>query len=401
MPPTRFRRPLVAGLASVLLVVSGLSPAAGESAEQARAARERTRTERAKAAAKLNTLQASDDELEAAVAALDAQVAASEVDVAGARQATAAAQHDADTAAATAADMAGRVGTLRAAVTEAAVRLYVSPQPSPLSQLLDSEGLDAAVRRQALLQQVTGRQADVVDALRAAEADWRHEQDRAVTATALAGERQAQLETELAEVAEARDAQARVKADLDRRIAEVHREVDALAAEEANLTALIQRRQAEEAAAEAARRAAAARSGSGSGTSGPGGSTSTATSGSTRLAWPRRAAVTSEYGRRWGRLHAGLDIDGNTGDPIAAAGAGTVIFAGQQNGYGNVVIIDHGGGLSTLYAHQSRMAVSNGQRVAQGAVIGYVGTSGNVTGAHLHFEVRVNGAAQNPRRYLP
>jgi murein DD-endopeptidase MepM/ murein hydrolase activator NlpD len=111
--------------------------------------------------------------------------------------------------------------------------------------------------------------------------------------------------------------------------------------------------------------------------------------------------VTSEYGTRWGRLHAGIDLAGDTGDPISAAGAGTVIFAGSQNGYGLTVVIDHGGGVSTLYAHQSRVAVGNGQRVSRGQVIGYVGNTGSSTGSHLHFEVRVGGSPQNPRRHLP
>ena len=119
------------------------------------------------------------------------------------------------------------------------------------------------------------------------------------------------------------------------------------------------------------------------------------------LIWPVNAPVTSGFGYRWGRLHAGIDQGVGTGTPIRAAKAGTVIFSGSMSGYGNVVIIDHGGGFSTLYAHQSRIASSEGQRVSQGQTIGYVGSTGRSTGPHLHFETRVNGSAQNPRRYLP
>ncbi len=119
------------------------------------------------------------------------------------------------------------------------------------------------------------------------------------------------------------------------------------------------------------------------------------------LAWPLRGPVTSPYGNRWGRLHSGIDIGGGMGTPIRAAKAGTVIFAGGRSGYGNTVIIDHGGGFTTLYAHQSRLGVGDGASVAQGQVIGFVGSTGHSTGPHLHFETRVNGSPQNPMRYLP
>src|SRR5947209_20395531 len=83
--------------------------------------------------------------------------------------------------------------------------------------------------------------------------------------------------------------------------------------------------------------------------------------------------VTSEYGMRWGRLHAGIDIANHIGTPIWAAKSGTVIFVGQQSGYGNTVVVDHGGGFTTLYAHMSRFASSDGQSVHQGQLIGYIG----------------------------
>ncbi|MDP8993007.1 MAG: M23 family metallopeptidase, partial [Actinomycetota bacterium] len=119
------------------------------------------------------------------------------------------------------------------------------------------------------------------------------------------------------------------------------------------------------------------------------------------LSWPLRGPVTSPFGSRWGRLHAGIDISGGTGTPIRAAKAGIVIFAGTMSGYGNVVIINHGGGFSTLYAHQSRLGTNDGASVGQGQVIGFVGSTGHSTGPHLHFETRVGGSPQNPMRYLP
>ncbi|MEZ5099158.1 MAG: peptidoglycan DD-metalloendopeptidase family protein [Thermoleophilia bacterium] len=118
------------------------------------------------------------------------------------------------------------------------------------------------------------------------------------------------------------------------------------------------------------------------------------------LIWPVDGPVTSGYGQRWGRLHAGIDIGVPSGTPIRAAAAGTVVLAGWLGGYGNLVVVDHGGGLATAYAHQQRILVSNGATVAQGDVLGEVGSTGNSTGPHLHFEVRVDGVALDPLGYL-
>ena len=103
---------------------------------------------------------------------------------------------------------------------------------------------------------------------------------------------------------------------------------------------------------------------------------------------------------RWGRLHTGIDIGAPTGTPIHAAAAGTVVYCGWMEGYGNLVAIDQLNSLSTAYAHQSQIAVSCGQYVAQGHVIGYVGCTGHCFGPHLHFEVRVNGVPVDPMGYL-
>jgi murein DD-endopeptidase MepM/ murein hydrolase activator NlpD len=118
-------------------------------------------------------------------------------------------------------------------------------------------------------------------------------------------------------------------------------------------------------------------------------------------AWPARGPVTSGFGYRWGRLHAGIDIGAPTGAPIYAAKGGVVSYAGVMGGYGNIVVVDHGGGMTTRYAHQSRLAASVGQTVRPGDQIGYVGSTGNVTGPHLHFEVRINDQPQDPIGYLP
>ena len=114
--------------------------------------------------------------------------------------------------------------------------------------------------------------------------------------------------------------------------------------------------------------------------------------------WPVSGPVTSGFGWRWGRMHEGIDIGAGYGVPVVASASGTVIHAGWMGGYGNLVVVDHGGGLSTAYAHLS--SISAGGAVAQGQVVGYIGCTGHCFGAHLHFEVRVNGGAVDPLGYL-
>jgi murein DD-endopeptidase MepM/ murein hydrolase activator NlpD len=116
--------------------------------------------------------------------------------------------------------------------------------------------------------------------------------------------------------------------------------------------------------------------------------------------WPVNGPVVSPFGWRWGRMHEGIDIGVGYGTPIHAAASGTVITAGWEGGYGNLIVIDHGGGLATAYGHQSGFAVGYGEHVSQGQVIGYVGCTGHCFGPHVHFEVRVNGAAVDPLGYL-
>jgi murein DD-endopeptidase MepM/ murein hydrolase activator NlpD len=118
------------------------------------------------------------------------------------------------------------------------------------------------------------------------------------------------------------------------------------------------------------------------------------------LIWPVNGPVTSPFGMRWGRMHEGIDIGVPDGTPIHASASGQVIYSGWMDGYGNLVVIDHGRGLATAYAHQSSIAAGLGQTVSQGQVIGYVGCTGHCFGPHLHFEVRVNGTPVDPLSYL-
>jgi murein DD-endopeptidase MepM/ murein hydrolase activator NlpD len=119
-----------------------------------------------------------------------------------------------------------------------------------------------------------------------------------------------------------------------------------------------------------------------------------------RLPWPVRGAVLSRFGLRHRRLHAGVDIRAGYGTPICAAAGGHVLFAGWLGPYGNVTVIDHGGGLATVYAHQAGFLVQEGAAVTSGQMIGFIGATGKSSSAHLHFEVRVHGTPIDPLVYL-
>lgn len=122
--------------------------------------------------------------------------------------------------------------------------------------------------------------------------------------------------------------------------------------------------------------------------------------------WPVRGFITSTFGNRkspiYGtpQFHEGLDIANSVGTPVIATANGTIAELGYQSGYGRFIKIQHGYGMVTVYGHLSRTAVSEGQRVKKGEVVGYVGNTGSSTGPHLHYEVRVNGVPTNPMKYL-
>lgn len=119
------------------------------------------------------------------------------------------------------------------------------------------------------------------------------------------------------------------------------------------------------------------------------------------LHWPVQGSLGDRFGMRYGRLHAGLDVRAPYGSPVVAAAGGDVLSAGWRAAYGNVVVVHHGGGLASVYAHLAGIVVDEGQPVAQGQRLGFVGTTGRASGPHLHFEVRVHGSPVEPLAYLP
>jgi murein DD-endopeptidase MepM/ murein hydrolase activator NlpD len=370
----------------VVMVMALAAPAfADATPEEKRAAAE---AKKAQAAAQLDVLKANDDELEAAVKALDAGVAIQSANTDAAQQALKSAERSLGTAQARLANTESRMADLRTKASEAAVRAYVHPGGDTLLEIVRAKDLGEASRRQALLAHVVSSDRDIVDQMRAARQDEQFEKENLAQAASLASERKKAAADKLATLEKARNDQVRLKNALDVRISEVTAEVAALSREEATLSNLIRSRQLSAEAAAAADTPAV------------GDAPAARVSGS-GLAWPAQGTVTSGFGYRWGALHAGIDIANSTGTPVRAAKAGTVILAGWNGGYGNCIVIDHGGGFSTLYGHNSRLRVSEGQRVSQGELIADMGSTGNSTGPHSHFETRVGGNPQDPMRYLP
>jgi len=322
-----------------------------------------------------------------AVKALDAGVQSQAGATDSAQQALKASETTLGSAQARLATTEARMTGLRRRTAEAAVRAYVHPGGDTLLEIVRAKDLGEASRRQALLASVVSSDRDVVDQMRAARQDEQFERENLAKARDVAAERKKSAAEKLAALEKTRNDQVRLKTALDARIAEVTSEVAALSREEATLSNLIRSRQAD----------APATSDDDGGGGGGGGAVS-----SSGLAWPANGTLTSGFGYRWGALHAGVDIANNVGTPIRAAKSGTVIVSGYNDGgYGNWIIIDHGGGFSTLYGHMSRLRASEGQSVKQGELIGDMGSTGHSTGPHLHFETRVGGNPQNPTRYLP
>ncbi len=360
---------------------------AGAVSKDPRAARKEARDRRAQLAEELDGLAASENELLDAIATLSEQVEAQSREVEAARQAVAAAEADVAEAEAAMAETGASIDGLTDAVVQRAVETFIRPSGDGLDEMVRSRDIAEASRKRALLDQVTANDEDVIDQLNAARQDFELRRAEAAAASAKADERRVQTENRLAELEATRTEQARLVANLDTRQAEVSQEIEAQEQSEAELTRIIE--EAEARAAARSRLASAV------------GAAVDRTVGGGGCIWPTRGSVTSEFGNRWGRLHAGIDIAAPIGTPIYAAQAGTVIFSGAQSGYGNVVILSHGGGLTTLYGHQSRLAASNGQSVGQGDNIGFVGNTGRSTGPHVHFETRYGSSPRNPRGCLP
>lgn len=268
------------------------------------------------------------------------------------------------------------LGVQRRVVAKRIRAMYMSADSDPLSVLLGSRDFSDFAARQSLLERIAKFDRVAFDRLRALKAKVAADklaQDQAVARVAglerVRAAQQRELESALR-------VKAQLLARLRRERSALERELDAMEAASDRIAAEILARQG-------------------------GGGVPARFSG--RFLSPASGRVASGFGyrihpiTRTRRMHSGVDIAAPTGTPIRAAAAGVVITAGWMNGYGNTVVIDHGGGISTLYGHCSRLFVSSGQRVAAGQRIAAVGSTGFSTGPHLHFEKRVNGRPVNPR----
>ncbi len=272
--------------------------------------------------------------------------------------------------------------------------LYVRGEPDPILVLFESGSLSAAADTAEILERVVERDRGLVDSVESFRDEVRATRNRiaAVRAEVAAAEARAERAAEEADAAKA-DLE-RQKAGLDRLLAGRRRLLSRVQGDRQEIEAEAQDLRKR---SEALRQKILAAQGV---TPGPSGFVAGGTPSAAGFIWPVSGTITSGFGPRWGRMHEGLDISGGSGTPIAAAASGTVIVAGWNGGYGQLVVVDHGGGLSTAYAHLSSIAVSVGQGVGQGSVVGGMGTTGHSTGVHLHFEVRIDGGAVNPIGYL-
>jgi septal ring factor EnvC (AmiA/AmiB activator) len=280
---------------------------------------------------------------------------------------------------------------------ERLVELYETDQADTIEILLQVESLNDLIEQVDYVNQIGLQDRRIVAELDRLEGEMRiarretaKTKKEVAAATAALAEKtaeeraaRAELLAEQSALEAAQNQKRGLLADVRADRHEAEEDLEAMAAASSQLAAQIQ----------AAQSAAPS---SGGGSSSGGGDPTPSSSG---LIWPVSGPVTSGFGWRWGRMHEGIDIGAPYGTPVRAAASGTVIYAGGMSGYGNIIVIDHGGGLATAYAHLSSIWVGSGS-VSQGQSIGAVGCTGHCTGNHLHFEVRVNGNPVDPLGYL-
>jgi murein DD-endopeptidase MepM/ murein hydrolase activator NlpD len=380
---------LIALATALLLVPVGASAERTDQGSLSEA-RERVRSVRAQlgtARDEVATAEAQLAEAEAQLAELEAAV--NEAAAALERQELAVADAEGRLAA-----LETEIGEQRETFSQRAADMYKRGVGVPFAAILEAGSMDEALDRGAYVQALSASDRASLERIIALGIQVDAERERLAEERDVLAEMKAEQEELLAEVAELREHRALQLASAEANVKELEDHLDAAQADAERIERIIaeNEREAREAAAVQASAAAAA----GSSGSAAGGSVSRS-----GHIWPRCDRVTSEYGMRWGRMHQGIDINGNTGDPIHASKAGRVIFAGSQGGYGRLILIDHGDGVTTAYAHLSAFSVGQGQSVSQGQRIGSVGSTGQSTGPHLHFETRVNGSPENPRNFLP
>ncbi|MFV0524704.1 MAG: M23 family metallopeptidase [Acidimicrobiales bacterium] len=335
-------------------------------------------SQRERAESELDAAKAEDSEIAAGLVTINESLHDTQAKIDAAEQQLADAQAAQATAAEDLAVSTAAQEQIESQLTDKAVEGFVSGQTDTGLFFVD-DNMNTAVRKAQLFQQANTSTAELVEEYRGYKDDAEVAEAQAAQATADAEALQAQLATEKATLEQQQATQLELKAEAEARIARWETELSAYAAEDGGIQQLI--------------------STSGGASVGP--------ASSRGFQRPLNAPITSNFGYRvhpvYGtrKLHSGTDFGAPGGTPIAAIGDGVVISAARRGGYGNTVIIDHGGGITSLYAHMRGYATSTGANVSRGDIIGYVGTTGTSTGNHLHLEIRVNGTATNPLPYLP
>ena len=385
MPGRRVLCRMVVTVSVLGVLVSGVSAAPDN--DDIRAARDRRETvkdEAASTAEQLELVKAEDVEVADALRALDEYVALQQAKIAAARQAIEAAEAEATLRWVEADQVGEEIGELVAQLQRLAVDAYVGAMRA--GTLLEAEDLSTGLRMSAILDVVTGDRGDLLERLRALESDSEDIARSADGAIIDAEEQERELESSVLLLARRIAAQEAAQDELAKRIAGHEQEIREFEREQYRMAVLIDNLIAEELRRSAPKLTEQSASG---------------------FIFPVEGRIGSGFGPRkhpiFGsvRQHNGVDVGCVRGQPIWAAKAGTVIFAGWRDGYGNVVLIEHEGYVVTVYAHQSKLSVSKGNSLDAGDPIGECGSTGWSTGPHLHFEVRVGGEAKDPLLVLP
>ncbi len=396
------RRPirLIAALACVLVlgtVAPGSADPENEEIKQAKEERDEARRAQLEARIELELIKAEDIEVVAALEAANELVELQQAKVDAARQRLTAARDAHEQAIIELAWAQDDIDVLRDRAVVYAVESYVGLSDRRAAAWLNADDATVAAHKVALLDALGTDTFDILDQLRAIEERRRDLLTQSEEAQVEADASEADLAEALVVLEERQAVQLELKAEVDARRAEWETALADPEREEEELTAWIKAEQARieeelRRAREAERAVPQARNGIIS---------------DQGWTWPTSGGVASGFGQRlhpilgYYRMHTGLDIGGAHGQAIWAAREGIVSRVGWNGGYGNTVVIGHGDGVTTLYAHMSGFAVGTGEYVGAGQLIGYVGSTGLSTGPHLHFEVRINGSPVDPRPYLP
>jgi len=279
------------------------------------------------------------------------------------------------------------------------VEIYKDDEPDILTVILESDGFGDMLDRTAFLERISDQDRVIVTRVRELKKQTKELTDQL---SDLEEQKQDAADAILAQKNEVAQARARlVERQGDLAAARGKRRTLLVAARDsrAHLEGDLKALERQQAAVRARIRAAQASAGGGGG-GGGGSANGPIKRGSGGLIWPVNGPVVSPFGQRWGRLHAGVDIAVPNGTPVHASQSGRVIIAGVVGGYGNYICIAHGGSLSTCYAHNTSLGVSQGQSVKQGQVIASSGCTGHCFGPHVHFETRINGSPVDPMGYL-